>query len=32
VAGAVRIPPDELERRFRELPREREIILSTYCT
>ena len=30
IPGALRIPPDELSRRYRELPKEREII--TYCT
>ena len=30
IAGAVRIAPDELNERWRELPRERAII--TYCT
>jgi rhodanese-related sulfurtransferase len=30
VAGALRIAPDELSRRYRELPKEREII--AYCT
>lgn len=30
VEGAVRIPPDEVEQRFGELPRDHEII--TYCT
>ena len=30
VEGAVRIPPQEIERRFGELPRDLEII--TYCT
>ena len=30
VEGAVRIPPQEIEQRFGELPRDLEII--TYCT
>ncbi len=30
VQGAVRIPPQEVGERFRELPRELEVI--TYCT
>ena len=30
IPGALRIPPDELSRRYRELPTEREII--AYCT
>jgi rhodanese-related sulfurtransferase len=30
IAGALRIPPEELEARLNELPREREII--AYCT
>ena len=30
IAGALRIPPDELSRRYRELPKDREIV--TYCT
>ena len=30
IPGALRIPPDELTRRYRELPKEREII--AYCT
>ena len=30
VAGAVRIPPQDIEARFHELPRDVEII--TYCT
>ena len=29
-AGAVRIPPDDVERRFHELPRSRAVI--AYCT
>lgn len=29
-AGAIRIPPDDIERRYWELPRAREII--AYCT
>lgn len=30
IRGAVRIAPEELDRRFRELPRDKEII--AYCT
>ncbi len=30
VKGAVRIPPEEIEQRFAEVPRELDII--TYCT
>ena len=30
IPGAVRIPPEEIERRFGELPRDRAII--AYCT
>jgi rhodanese-related sulfurtransferase len=30
ITGALRIPPDELSRRYRELPKDREII--AYCT
>ena len=30
ITGAVRFSPDELQRRWRELPQEREII--AYCT
>jgi rhodanese-related sulfurtransferase len=30
IHGAIRIPPDEFDRRWRELPRERTII--AYCT
>lgn len=30
VAGSVRMPPEDVERRYRELPSEREII--AYCT
>jgi rhodanese-related sulfurtransferase len=29
-AGAIRIPPNDIERRYQELPRAREII--AYCT
>lgn len=29
-AGAIRIPPDDIERRYQELPRAREVI--AYCT
>jgi rhodanese-related sulfurtransferase len=28
--GAIRITPDELEQRYQEIPRDREVIL--YCT
>jgi rhodanese-related sulfurtransferase len=30
IAGALRIPPDQLDRRLSELPRDRDII--AYCT
>lgn len=30
IEGSIRIPPDEVEARFAELPREKTII--TYCT
>ncbi|HSL47038.1 MAG TPA: rhodanese-like domain-containing protein [Anaerolineales bacterium] len=30
IPGAIRIPPEEIEQRFHELPRDKTII--TYCT
>jgi rhodanese-related sulfurtransferase len=30
IPGAIRIPPEELERRHHEIPRDREVVL--YCS